>query len=61
MLTRLSDAGIGVFTIMKIAGHSRITISRKYVHPTPEAMESAGKSGTHSGHVHVFRNKVKCN
>ncbi len=29
------------FTIMRIAGHSSITISQKYVHPTPESLERA--------------------
>ncbi len=41
MLTRLGEAGADSFTIMKIAGHSSITISQRYVHPTPEAMERA--------------------
>jgi integrase len=29
------------FTIMKVMGHSTVTISQKYVHPTPERMERA--------------------
>jgi hypothetical protein len=41
MLTRLGEAGVGAFTIMKIAGHSSITISQRYVHPSSEAMERA--------------------
>jgi integrase len=41
MLTRLGEAGVDAFTIMRIAGHSTITVSQRYVHPTPEAMESA--------------------
>lgn len=41
MLTRLGEAGVEAFTIMRIAGHSSVTISQKYVHPTPEAMERA--------------------
>lgn len=40
-LTRLGLAGVDAFTLMKIAGHSSITISQRYVHPTPEAMVSA--------------------
>jgi hypothetical protein len=40
MLTRLAEAGAG-FTIMKIAGHSSVTVSQRYVHPTPEGMERA--------------------
>jgi integrase len=38
-LTRLGKAGVDAFTIMKLAGHSSITMSQRYIHPTPEAME----------------------
>jgi integrase len=41
MLTRLGMLGVDAFTIMKIAGHSSITISQRYVHPSPESVESA--------------------
>src|ERR1700730_7184984 len=41
MLTRLGEAGVDAFTIMRIAGHSSITGSQKYVHPTPESLERA--------------------
>ncbi len=41
MLTRLGEAGVDAFTIMRIAGHSSITISQRYVHPSPEAIERA--------------------
>jgi integrase len=41
MLTRLGEAGVDAFTIMRIAGHSTITVSQKYVHPSNEAMERA--------------------
>ena len=41
MLTRLGGAGADAFTIMKIAGHSSVTVSQRYVHPTPEAVERA--------------------
>jgi len=40
-LTRLGEAGADAFTIMKLAGHSSVTISQKYVHPTPETVERA--------------------
>jgi integrase len=40
-LTRLGDAGVDAFTIMRIAGHSTIAISQKYIHPSTEAMERA--------------------
>jgi len=38
-LTRLGEAGTDAFTIMKLAGHSRVTVSQRFVHPTPEAVE----------------------
>lgn len=41
MLTRLGEAGVEAFTIMRIAGHSSVTVSQRYVHPTPEAVERA--------------------
>ena len=40
-LTRLGEAGADAFTIMKLAGHSSVTVSLRYVHPTPEAVERA--------------------
>jgi integrase len=40
-LTRLGLAGVEAFTIMKLAGHSSVTVSQRYVHPTPQAMEHA--------------------
>lgn len=39
--TRLGEAGADAFTIMRIMGHSTITVSQRYVHPTPETMERA--------------------
>jgi len=41
MLTRLGLLGVDAFTIMKIARHSSITISQRYVHPSPESVERA--------------------
>jgi integrase len=41
MLTRLGEAGTDAFTIMRIAGHSSVTVSQRYVHPTPENIERA--------------------
>lgn len=41
MLTRLGEAGADAFFIMRIAGHSSVTVSQRYVHPTPEGMERA--------------------
>jgi hypothetical protein len=39
MLTRLGESGVDAFTIMRIAGHSSITVSRRYIHPSAEAVE----------------------
>ena len=39
MLTRLGEAGADAFTIMRIEGHSRVTVSQRYVQPTPEGKE----------------------
>jgi integrase len=41
LLTRLGEAGADAFAIQKIAGHSTITVSQKYVHPTGERVEDA--------------------
>ena len=41
MLTRLGESGADAFTIMKIAGHSSVTVSQRYVHPSPESQERA--------------------
>ena len=41
MLTRLGGAGVDVFTIKRVAGHSSVTVSEKYVHPSPEFIERA--------------------
>jgi integrase len=40
-LTRMVESGTDAFAIMKLAGHSSVTLSQRYVHPTPEAMERA--------------------
>jgi uncharacterized protein YdeI (YjbR/CyaY-like superfamily) len=37
----LGEAGADAFTIMRVMGHSTVTASQKYVHPTPEAVERA--------------------
>jgi integrase len=41
MLTRLGESGVDAFTIMRVAGHRGITVSQRYVHPSPEAVERA--------------------
>ncbi len=39
--TRLGESGVGAFEIQRLAGHSSIVISQRYVHPTPEVLEGA--------------------
>jgi len=39
--TRLGEAGADAFTIMRLMGRSSVTVSQRYVHPTPEALERA--------------------
>jgi len=40
-LTRLAESGCDVFTLARIAGHSSITITQRYVHPQKDAVERA--------------------
>lgn len=39
--TRLGEAGADAFTIMRLMGHSSVTVSQRYVHPSPETVELA--------------------
>ncbi len=39
--TRLGEAGADAFTIMRLMGHSTVTVSQPYVHSSPEAVELA--------------------
>jgi len=39
--TRLGETGVDAFAIMRIMGHGSISISQRYVHPTPETIENA--------------------
>ena len=57
MLTRLGESGVDAFTIMKIAGHSSITVSQRYVHPSPEAVERAFERLQLSGDFAVIEPK----
>ena len=40
-LTRLGENGADAFTIMRIAGHSSVTTSQRYVHPSSETVAFA--------------------
>ena len=41
MLTRLGESGADAFTIMRVAGHSTVVVSQRYVHRSPESVERA--------------------
>jgi integrase len=51
-LTRLGESGCDVWTLARIAGHSSIGISSRYVHPSDDAVLSAMSrlGGHNSGH-----------
>ncbi len=40
-LTELAQAGCDAFTLARIAGHSSITITQRYIHPQADAIERA--------------------
>ena len=40
-LTRMAESGCDVFTLARIAGHSSITITQRYVHPQADVVERA--------------------
>jgi site-specific recombinase XerD len=40
-LTRLCESGCDVWTLARIAGHSNISISQRYVHPSEDAVLNA--------------------
>lgn len=53
-LTRLGESGCDAFTLARIAGHSNIQITMRYVHPQAEAIQQAFKKleGRHKiGHT----------
>jgi hypothetical protein len=41
MLTLLGESGADAFTIVRMAGHSSVMVSQRYVHPSPESLEGA--------------------
>lgn len=57
MLTRLGESGVDAFTIMRVAGHSSIVVSQRYIHPTPEAVERAFERLQLAGKVAVIEPK----
>lgn len=40
-LTNLAKAGVDDFTLARIAGHSRISTTERYIHPQAEVIDSA--------------------
>jgi integrase len=40
-LTQLAQAGCDAFTLARIAGHSSITLTQRYIHPQADAIERA--------------------
>jgi integrase len=52
-LTRLGQSGCDVWTLARIAGHSSITVSSRYVHPSEDAVFTAmSRLGGHkTGHT----------
>jgi integrase len=55
-LTRLGQSGCDAWTLARIAGHSSITISARYVHPSEDAVLDAmsrlgGHKTRHSGNT----------
>ncbi len=57
-LTRLGESGCDAWTLARIAGHSSISISSRYVHPSEDAVLAAVSrlSGHNSGHSAEMRN-----
>jgi integrase len=51
-LTRLGESGCDVWTLARIAGHSAINISARYVHPSEDAvLDAMARLGGHKiGH-----------
>jgi integrase len=67
-LTMLAESGCDAFTLARIAGHSSISITERYIHPQADAIERAfGRlaGGHNSGTVegqggHNFRHRGNC-
>jgi integrase len=57
--TRLGESGADAFTIMKLMGHSTITVSQKYVHPSTDAMKAAIRGMSESALPKVSTKVVK--
>ena len=63
-LTRLGASGCDVWTLARIAGHSSITISSRYVHPSADSVLHAmamlsGHSSGHNAEIEVKANATQ--
>ena len=60
-LTRLGASGCNVWTLARIAGHSSIAISARYVHPSEDAVLTAMSRlpGHNSGHSEEMQQKAQ--
>jgi integrase len=58
-LTRLGESGCDAWTLARIAGHSSVAMSARYVHPSEDAVLSAldRMSGHNFGHTRNLTNK----
>ncbi len=59
-LTRLGESGCDAWTLARIAGHSTIVISGRYVHPSEDAVLSAMSrlGGHNSGHSEIWPGRL---
>jgi integrase len=57
-LTRLGESGCDAWTLARIAGHSSVGISSRYVHPSHDAVLAAmdALGGHNSGHTQEIDN-----
>jgi len=54
-LTRLGESGCDAWTLARVAGHSSVAVSGRYVHPSEDAVLTALSrlSGHNSGHNQI--------
>ena len=61
-LTRLGESGCDAWTLARIAGHSSVAMSARYVHPSEDAVLAAldRLSGHNFGHSEIFERETEC-
>lgn len=57
-LTRLGESGGDVWTLARIAGHSNISISQRYVHPSEDSVLNALSRLTGHNSRHIAENAI---